>query len=85
MVKETLKSKEGRAKEKFHMQLYYGKEMYEAWTDGSALQNAIAPMFKAPDEDAVTMATAIKMKLAKQSDLTASVCFSHYFREVLER
>ena len=52
MVKETLKSKEGRAKEKFHMQLYYGKEMYEAWTDGSALQNAIAPLFKARDEDA---------------------------------
>ena len=84
-MKETLKSKEGRAKEKFHMQLYFGKAMYESWTDGSALQATIAPMFKAPDEDAVTMATAIMMKLAKQSDLAASVCFSQYFREVLDR
>ncbi len=84
-MKETLKSKEGRAKEKFHMQLYFGKELYESWTDGSALQATIAPMFKAPDEDAVTMATAIMMKLAKQSDLAASVCFSQYFREVLDR
>ena len=67
------------------MQLYFGKAMYESWTDGSALQATIAPMFKAPDEDAVTMATAIMMKLAKQSDLAASVCFSQYFREVLDR
>ena len=73
MLKETMQTKEGRARFKYQMQLYYGNELYESWTDGNKLQAAIAPLFKASDDESITTATAIKMAIAKRSDLSAPV------------
>ena len=73
MVKEAMQTKEGRARFKYQVQLYYGNELYESWTDGNKLQAAIAPMFKASDDESITTATAIKMAMAKRSDLSAPV------------
>ena len=70
---KPIKTKEGKQRLKFQMQLYYGKTLFESWTDGNKLQASIAPMFKGADEESVTMATAMKMLLAKKSDLSAAV------------
>jgi hypothetical protein len=72
MVDELLKTKEGRQRLKFQMQLYYGKSLFESWTDGNKVQAAVAPMFKGSDEESVTMATALKMATARRSDLSAA-------------
>lgn len=70
---QPIQTKEGKQRLKFQMQLYYGKTLFESWTDGNKLQASIAPMFKGADEESVTMATAIKMMMAKRSDLSAAV------------
>ena len=72
-LEKAMQTKEGRARFKYQVQLYYGNELYESWTDGNKLQAAIAPMFKASDDESITTATAIKMAMAKRSDLSAPV------------
>ena len=70
MVDELLKTKEGRQRLKFQMQLYYGKSLFASWTDGN---NCRPPLHvQGLDEESVTMATALKMATARRSDLSAA-------------
>lgn len=69
---ELLTTKDGQKRLKYELQVQYGRELLDRWSDGNRFQAALAPLFQPPEEEMVPLATTLAVAVVPQSHLSAA-------------